>query len=218
METMTLAHVVEQLELGETLFVGRAVMFEPQDLPGRFGRVVAAVDHLLRVLNCPAVVGGGWAVWRHGYVGRLTRDLDIVLAADRIDEFLRVASVSGFDVLPIRPGRWPKLTHRETGIQVDILPEGARPGTTSRPAPTTIPSPATWHAASSRLTYMPLSALVELKLAAGRAKDDADVVELIRANPDKSSEVREHLVTVHPSYVAGFDRLAQQSNETDEAT
>src|SRR5580704_17967377 len=70
-------------------------MFAPQDLPGRYGRVVRAVDHLLTIMRCPSVMAGGWAVWRHGFVGRVTQDIDIVLPADRIDEFVRLASVSG---------------------------------------------------------------------------------------------------------------------------
>jgi hypothetical protein len=49
--------------------------------------------------------------------------VDIALAAGQVDEFLRAAAVSGFDVLQPPAGRWPKLMHKETGIQVDILPE-----------------------------------------------------------------------------------------------
>ena len=79
-------------------------MLDPQDLPGRYGRVVKAVDHLLQIIGCPAVLGGGWAVWRHGYVGRVTQDIDIALPADRIAEFLRAAAVAGFDVLPVPRG------------------------------------------------------------------------------------------------------------------
>ena len=120
-------YLTQQLELADALLAGRSQMLEPQDLPGRYGRVVQSLDHVLKTCNCEAVVGGGWAVWRHGYVGRVTQDIDIVLPADRIDDFLQVASVSGFDVHAQTEGRWPKLTHRETTIDVDILPEGARP-------------------------------------------------------------------------------------------
>ncbi len=116
-------------------------MLEPQDLPGRYGRVVKAIDQVLRAVDCEAVVGGGWAVWRHGYVGRVTQDVDVVLPSNHIDEFVQAASVSGFEVLAHPEGRWPKLCHRETGIEVDVLPEGGRPGTTERPAPTTIAHP-----------------------------------------------------------------------------
>ena len=188
-------------------------MREPQDLPGRYGRVVQALDRVLAATKGEAVVGGGWAVWRHGYVGRVTQDIDIILAADTIDEFLRVASVSGLEPLPVAPGRWPKLLHKATDIQVDILPEGGRPGTASKPAPTTIPHPSALGAAGSTLRYIDLSGLVELKIAAGRAQDEADVVKLIGANPEQVAAIRGHLSKVHPDYVIAFDQLAARAAE-----
>src|SRR5262249_7286646 len=118
------ASLSEQLELAEELLAGRSQMFEPQDLPGRYGRVVRAVDRLLQAASCEAVLAGGWAVGRHGYVGRVTQHVDIVVPAARLDELLRVASVTGFEVLPRPEGRWPKLLHKDTGVAVDILPEG----------------------------------------------------------------------------------------------
>src|SRR5437868_4508150 len=186
MNGVTLASLTERLELADELLARRADMLDPQDLPGRYGRVVKAVDHLLQVIGCEAVLGGGWAVWRHGYVGRVTQDIDIALPADRIDEFLRAASVAGFDLLPVQPGRRPKVVHRDTGIEVDVLPEGGRPGSATRPAPTTIPHPGRMGAAGSMLRYMSLPSLIELKLAAGRARDESDVVELLLANPDQA--------------------------------
>lgn len=217
MSSRTLTALSEQLELADQLLAGSAHMFEPQDLPGRYGRAVKAVDHLLQVLHCPSVLGGGWAVWRHGYVGRVTQDLDIALPADRIDEFLRAASVAGFDLLPVQPGRWPKVLHKETGIQVDILPEGGRPGTESKPAPTVIPHPKLMGAAGDTLRYIALPSLIELKLAAGRARDESDIVELMRANPDRSDTIRQHLAGVHPNYVQAFDVLVQRAREQGDA-
>jgi hypothetical protein len=192
-------------------------MFAPQDLPGRYGRVVKALDHLLQAVCCEAVVGGGWAVWRHGYLGRVTRDIDIVLPATKVGEVLQAASVSGFQVLPVPSGRWPKLLHRETGVDVDILPEGQRPGTASRPAPTTIPHPRIIGASGTILTYVHLAPLIELKLAAGRSQDHADVVRLVQANPDQVEAIRQHLEHVHANYVTEFDRLAQQARDETEA-
>ena len=151
----------EQLALADELRAGRDTMFEPQDLPGRYGRVIQALDHLLQVTGASSVVGGGWAVWRHGFLGRVTQDVDIVLAADRVDDFLRAASVAGFDVLPRQPGRWPKLLHKATGVQVDVLPEGERPGTPARPAPTTLPNPQSLGASGVRLRYISLPGLVQ---------------------------------------------------------
>jgi hypothetical protein len=211
--TRTADLLSEQLQLAEELRAGREHMLEPQDLPGRYGRVVKAIDHLLSALKCEGVIGGGWAVWRHGYVGRVTQDVDVVLAADHVAEFLRAAAVAGFDVLPPAPGRWPKLVHKQTGVTVDILPEGERPGTPARPAPTKLPHPSTIGGSGTKLRYISLPALIELKLAAGRARDESDVIELLRANPNQIDAVRNHLVQVHDDYVVSFDRLVQRARE-----
>lgn len=210
---LTLELLTEQLELADELLTGRDTMIEPQDLPGRYGRVINALDHLLRVIGCPSALAGGWAVWRHGFVGRVTQDVDILVPAGRVDELLRVASVSGFEVLPRLPGRWPKLMHKATGVQVDLRPEGERPGTTARPAPTTLPHPATFGATGDKLRYISLPGLIELKLAAGRARDEADIVELMRANPSEAETVRRHLASVHADYVAAFDRLVDRARD-----
>jgi hypothetical protein len=205
--------LAEQLALADELLAGRNSMLEPQDLPGRYGRVVKDLDRVLNVANCLAVVGGGWAVWRHGFIGRVTQDVDIIVPAVKVDELLRVAAVSGFDVLKTPAGRWPKLIHKATGVQVDLLPEGERPGTPAHPAPTTLPHPSTIGATEGRLSYITLPGLVGLKLAAGRARDEADVVELLRANPDQVGVVRQHLAGVHAQYVTTFDALLQRARE-----
>ncbi|MFL5330976.1 MAG: hypothetical protein ACJ8C4_18950 [Gemmataceae bacterium] len=199
--------------MAEALRLGRDRMLEPQDLPGRFGRVIKAIDRVLAAAGIQAVLAGGWAVWRHGYDGRMTNDVDVAIAADRVTEFMQMAAVSGFQVLNVGAGQWPKLIHKDTGIQVDILAEGARPGMSTRPAPTTIPSPQLMGARGSALTYIRLESLVELKLAAARPKDEADVIELIRANPERWTEIRAHLETIHNSYVEAFDRLQALAND-----
>ena len=212
----TAEFIHEQVELSDQLWAGRDKMFQPQDLPGRYGRVVAALDHVLEVMDCSSVVAGGWAVWRHGYLGRLTQDIDIVLPADRIDEFLQVASVAGFEVLPIRPGRWPKVCHKGTDVMVDVLPEGQRPGTSKAPAPTTIPHPNKIGASGQALRYIGLAPLIELKLAAGRARDHADVIELLRVNLEQVDAIRQHLASVHLEYVTRFDELAETAREQED--
>ena len=177
-------------------------MLEPQDLPGRYGRAIRALDRLVQAVHGEAVVAGGWAVWRHGYLGRVTQDVDVVVAAAVVDDLLRAAAVSGFEVLPPRPNVWPKMRHKESDVSVDILPEGATPGTPSRPAPTAIPHPSRLGAHAGKLAYIDLAGLVDLKLAAGRARDESDVVELLRVNPDQVSAIREHVASVHDQYAA----------------
>jgi len=209
----TLEFVAEQIELSEQLQAGRDRMFEPQDLPGRYGRAVKAVDRVLQVTQCESVLAGGWAVWHHGYTARVTQDVDIVLPAKGIDEFIRVAAVSGFDVLPLKPGRWPKLLHKDSGIQIDILPEGARPGSDSKPAPTVIRHPAAMGGKASSLRYIDLLSLIELKIAAGRLQDQSDVGALVRARPEQVELMRQHLAGIHPDYVAAFESLVERARE-----
>lgn len=216
MQPSMLERLAEQLNLSEQLWAGRKTMLEPQDLPGRFGRVVKSIDRVLAAVGGVAVLAGGWAVWRHGFVGRVTQDVDIVLPQDQIDDFLRVAAVSGFEVLPAVPGRWRKVRHKETGIQVDLMPEGGTPGTAAHPAPTTIAHPRTLGAAGSTLRYITLPALIELKLAAGRGRDESDVIELVRANPECVAEVRAHVADVHAQYTESFDRLVQRAREQED--
>jgi hypothetical protein len=191
-------------------------MLTPQDLPGRYGRVVRAVDHLLDVLKCPSVLAGGWAVWRNGFVGRVTQDIDIVLPADRIEEFVRLAGVSGFEVLPHLEGRWPKARHKDTDVQVVMVPENARPGVAAKLAPTTIRHPLAMGGQGAALVYVDLPALVELKIAAGRIGDEHDVVELIRANRDQVEVIRQHLGAIHADYVHAFDELRQRASAQEE--
>jgi hypothetical protein len=164
-------------------------------------------------MACESVLAGGWAVWHHGYFARMTQDIDIVLPADRTDEFVRLAAVSGFEVLPRSAGRWPKVRHKETGVRVDILPEGARPGTAARQAPTTIPHPSKLGASGTALGYIQLPSLVELKLAAGRGRDESDVIELMRVNMEQAEAIRRHLLGVHPDYARAFDQLVERAQE-----
>jgi len=216
MPAVTLGFLTEQLELGEQLLQAKGTIFTPQDLPGRYGRVVKAVDHLLQILACEAVVAGGWAVWHHGYFAQMTQNIDIVLAKEQVDGFLRTAAVSGFEVLAQPAGRWPKLRHKDTDVQVDILPEGERPGTPRKPAPTTIPNPNMMGASGYLLRYVSLPALVELKLAAGRGRDESDVIELMRANPESADAIRKHLAGVHNQYVNESDRLHARAREQED--
>jgi hypothetical protein len=205
--------LASQLELADLLRAGRDRMWEPQELPGRYGRVVRALDRLLEALDGEAVVAGGWAVWRHGYLGRVTQDVDIVVPAGLVDALIRAASVGGFEVPPRGVGMWPSLRHKESDIRVDLLPEGATPGSSSRPAPTTIPHPSRLGARPGALRYIDLPGLVELKLAAGRVRDESDVVELILANPDQIDAIRQRLGAAHAQYVARFDELLTRARE-----
>ena len=44
--------------------------------------------------------------------------------------------------------------------------------------------------------------VIELKLAAGRMRDQADIVELVRQNQDQIDVIRAHLQGVHEKYAS----------------
>ena len=205
--------LTEQLTIADQLRLQGGTMLEPRQLPGRYGRVIVALEKLLDAANATAVVAGGWAVWYHGYVGRVTQDVDIVIAIVSQEELLRIAPVCGFDVLDAPHGRWPKLVHRETGIEVDFLPETAFPGTAHHRAPVPIRHPDVYGAERGRLRYISLECLCELKLGAHRAKDIADLVELIKVNPGRLSSIHDALAVIHTEYAHEFKDLITQANE-----
>ena len=199
--------------IGEALRCMNAAESKPEDLPGRYGRTIADLKRLLQAIDALSVVAGGWAVWHHGYAGRVTEDVDIVVSQDAIDDLQRHATNFGFDFLPPPKGRWPKLFHRETRIDVDLLPEGGIPGTVSNRAPVAIRSPQSYGASWRSLPYISMAGLVELKLGAGRAKDIADLIEIIKMHPDRIQELQEHVTEIHASYGAKFVQLVQQARE-----
>lgn len=205
--------LTEQLAIADQLRTQGSNMLEPHQLPGRYGRVIVALEKLLDAADATAVVAGGWAVWYHGYVGRVTQDVDIVIAIVSQEELLRIAPVCGFDVLEAPAGRWPKLVHRETGIEVDFLPETEFPGTAQHKAPVPIRHPEVYGAERGRLRYISLECLCELKLGAHRAKDIADLVELIKVNPSRLTGICEALADLHTAYATEFKDLIEQANE-----
>jgi hypothetical protein len=67
------------------------------------------------------------------------------------------------------------------------------------------------------LRYLSLPFLIELKLAAGRLRDESDVIELLRSNRDQVVPIREHLVKVHVDYVQAFVRLLARAEDPRDA-
>ena len=204
------------LETSEQLTLLEPAKNKPSELPGRFGRVVRDFERLMQATETVAVVAGGWSVWHHGYVGRVTSDVDVVIPSSAEVPLLSVAPMLGFNVLSVRQGNWPKLEHKETQIQVDLMPEGRYPGIPTRLAPVPIPHPSNYFASADHLEYVPIAGLFELKIGASRAKDISDLIELIKVNQPALEEVRKQLELVHQSYPAVFDDLVKQaSNEQD---
>jgi hypothetical protein len=81
MGLVTLESLTEQLELAEQLHAGRKKMFEPQELPGRYGRVVKALDRLLQAVGCEAAVAG--PLFRNSVVSYHKANVEVGLRAVR---------------------------------------------------------------------------------------------------------------------------------------
>ena len=71
-------------------------------------------------------------------------------------------------------------------------------------------------AAGAILRYITLPALIELKLAAGRVRDQADVIELVRANEDQVEDLHRHLTAIHSDYAVQFDQLVEQARKQED--
>jgi hypothetical protein len=148
---------------------GKPYALRPEDAKRRLA------DDLARICaeaEVRPVIIGGLAVNHHGYM-RVTADVDILVA--------RQEAVPLYRRLRSEPG-WRRYSEGfknvEIGVGLDICVEGERtaPGSAEE-----FPDPA--ELATIDLDPLPVPALAELlalKVMSGRARDDADVVELLK--------------------------------------
>lgn len=133
---------------------------------------LADVRKLLHAAGVPFKLVGGLAVVHHGYP-RTTEDIDVLIERPFDPEALpSLLASNGFS--QSSPNR---LVHASTAVRVDLLVAGSplpRAGAGTYPSPTEL-------AASPRdPDVVGLAGLLELKLRAGRHRDEADVVELLK--------------------------------------
>lgn len=153
---------------------------------GRFARAMSPehppVDLILqetrRLLADAGVafkIVGGVAVVHHGYE-RATVDVDVLVAADALPRIDAVLAAHGFD----RPAP-ERLRHIESNGRVDLLVAGAP---LPRAGAGVYPSPTELGASPRDKDVVDLAGLVTLKIRAGRKRDVADVVELLKKLDD----------------------------------
>ena len=146
-------------------------------------RVQQALDKLVRLLEAqgiPYAIVGAMALNEFGYQ-RVTVGVDVLLTPEGLAAFKSVHLGRGY-VEKFSGSRG--LRDPEHGVDIVVVLTGMYPGD-GRPKPVAFPDPATAAARGARLALLPLSMLIELKLASGmtaphRLKDLADVLELIR--------------------------------------
>jgi hypothetical protein len=120
---------------------------------------------------------GGMAVNAHRY-HRTTGDVDFLLRREDLETFIERFVPAAFERLPGRPRRFLDPT---TDVTFDILVTGLFPGS-GKPGPIAVSNPSAVSQDMDGRRVVNLVTLVELKLAAGRYQDFADVVALIREN------------------------------------
>lgn len=170
-------------------------------------RTMRRLVRRLEKAGIPYAILGGMALNAHKYE-RTTGDVDVLLARDGFDEFRRLHVAKNYVQVPGRPRRFLDKTNQVT---LDVLVTGLFPGS-GKPGPIAFPDPAKVSEVIDTIRVVNLPTLVELKLAARRWRDFADVVELIRFNElDESFRSK-----LHPSTHADFIECLEEKRREDE--
>jgi hypothetical protein len=136
-------------------------------------RVVKRLDKA----QIPYAVIGGMALNAHRYE-RTTGDVDILLTPQGLSEFRKHFVPKHY---ALSAGRSRRFIDKANEVTIDILVSGLFPGS-GKPGPIAFPDPADVSESIENIRVVNLVSLVQLKLAARRWRDFADVVELIRFN------------------------------------
>ena len=144
---------------------------------GREHKTMRRLVKKLEKAHIPYAIVGGMAVNAHRYE-RTTKDVDLLLTAEGFAEFCRRFVPKDYDRVPKRPRRF---VDRLSQVQIDILVTGLFPGS-GKPGPIAYPDPAAVSQVIREVRVVDLPTLVQLKLAARRHQDFADVVNLIRVH------------------------------------
>ena len=174
---------------------------------GPVHQTMRRVVRLLDKARIPYVIIGGMALQVHGYE-RMTKDVDVLLTRPGFDEFRRLYVPKYFEPVP---GFSRRFVDRKNQRGVDILLTGLYPGR-GKPGPIAFPDPERVRQQIKSVQYLELVPLIELKLAARRHRDFADVVELIRYNNLDES----FLDRLHQSVRQDFIECLEEKRREDE--
>jgi hypothetical protein len=177
------------------------------DASDRIHQAMRRIVELFAQHGIDYAIIGGMAVNAHRHA-RTTQDVDFLVRSSALPLLRQLASQG---VLRPDPGRARRFFEPATGVRFDVLVEGAFPGS-GQPGPIAFPDPLTASELVEDFRVVDLKTLIELKLAAHRYQDFADVVNLIRANAlDESFGDR-----LHPSVKADFIECLEEKRREDE--
>lgn len=168
------------------------------------------VDRLTE-LEIPYAIVGALSLNAYGYQ-RTTSDVDVLLRREDLESFKRAHLGRGYaEKVPGGKG----LRDASQNVDIDVLLTGDYPGD-GKEKPVAFPDPASAAVRGERFALLPLSTLIELKLASGmtaphRLRDLADVIELVRVNRVEESFAE----SLHPYVRAKFRELWQAAQADD---
>ncbi|MGE3806370.1 MAG: hypothetical protein AB7K24_17005 [Gemmataceae bacterium] len=168
-------------------------------------RVMDRLVKKLKKLEIPHAVVGGMAVLAHRY-RRTTNDVDVLLTREGFERFCKKFVPKDYDRIDGRPRRF---RDRKYEVSFDVLISGMFPGS-GQPGPISYPDPADVCQLIDDVSVIDLPTLIQLKLAARRYQDFADVVNLIRANElDESFQAKLH-PSLHRDYIECVDECRRE--------
>jgi hypothetical protein len=161
----------------------------------------------LEKADIPYAIVGGMAVNAHRH-RRTTSDVDVLFTSQGFDEFRRLFVPKHYQNLP---GRSRRFVDRKNQVNLMVTLTGYYPGRT-QVGPITFPDPEQAGQVIEKIQVINLPTLVQLKLAARRYQDSADVVELIRFNNLDESYAEK----LHPSLQRDFIECLEEKRREDE--
>jgi hypothetical protein len=143
----------------------------------------------------------------HEYV-RTTSDVNVLLMPQGLTDFRRLLVPKSYGPVP---GRSRRFLDRLQRVSIGILLTGSYPGY-DESGPITLPDPECVRTVVDGIQVADLRSLVEMKLAARRHQDLADVTSLIASQKlDKSYAVR-----LHPSVRGAYTECLEEKRREDE--
>jgi len=171
-------------------------------------RSLRRIVNRLEKAKIPYVIVGGMALYFHEY-RRATNDVDLILTPEGLAEFRKRFVPKNYD--NPNPQRVRRFVDKTNQVTVDILVTGGMPGM-GTPTPIRFPDPNAVGEVIENVRVVTLPTLIELKLAARRHQDFADVVQLIRFN-DLDESFTERL---HPSVRRDYIECLEEKRREDE--
>lgn len=148
---------------------------------------------------------GGMAVKTHGHE-RTTKDVDLLLTPEGLSEFCLRFVPKDYEPVAGRPRRF---VDRKNQVTLDILVSGLFPGR-GTPGPIAFPDPAAVSENIQDLRVVNLPTLIQLKLAARRHQDFADVVNLIVVHHLDESYLGRLHSSVHQDFIECLEERCRE--------